>query len=442
VEREVRYARNGEVSLAYTVVGDGPIDLVYSPGIWSNLDVMWEEPRWARFLDRLASFSRLIVFDMRGIGLSDLGDEPPVLEVQMDDLRAVLDAAGCERPVLFGGARGGAMTLLFAGSYPERTRALVLYAPIVKTVRGPDWPYGRTEEEQHVFFRRFVTEMGTGRNLDLQGPSGLSDPAFVRWWARFERLVASPARFRQIAGVLAGIDVRSVAPSVQAPALVLNRTGDRTSDFRQGRWLASQIPGARFVELEGDDHIAFLGNADAIVDEIEEFLTGVRPAPDSDRVLATVLFTDIVGSTSRAATLGDRAWRELLERHHAVVRAELGRFRGREVDTAGDGFMAAFDGPARAIRCALAVVAGVRRLGLEVRAGIHTGECEQTGSRLTGIAVHTAARVAATAGAGEVLVSSTVRDLVAGSGISFVEAGVHELKGVPGTWHLFRAEAS
>jgi class 3 adenylate cyclase len=333
------------------------------------------------------------------------------------------------------------MTLLFAGSYPERTRALVLYAPIVKTVRGPDWPYGRTEEEQHVFFRRFVTEMGTGRNLDLQGPSGLSDPAFVRWWARFERLVASPARFRQIAGVLAGIDVRSVAPSVQAPALVLNRTGDRTSDFRQGRWLASQIPGARFVELEGDDHIAFLGNADAIVDEIEEFLTGVRPAPDSDRVLATVLFTDIVGSTSRAATLGDRAWRELLERHHAVVRAELGRFRGREVDTAGDGFMAAFDGPARAIRCAQAVVAGVRGLGLEVRAGIHTGECEQTGSRLTGIAVHTAARVAATAGPGEVLVSSTVRDLVAGSGISFVEAGVHELKGVPGTRQLFRTEA-
>jgi class 3 adenylate cyclase/pimeloyl-ACP methyl ester carboxylesterase len=439
VRGEVRYARNGDVSIAYQIVGDGPIDLVYAPGIWSNLDVMWEEPRWARFLERLASFSRLIMFDMRGIGLSDLGDEPPVLEVQMDDLRAVMDAAGCDRPALFGGARGGAMTLLFAGSHPERTRALVLYAPVVKTVSGPDWPYGRTEEGQREFRRRFVAEMGTAQNLDLQGPSGERDPSFVAWWARFERLVASPGRFREIAGVLSGIDVRSVVSSVQAPTLVVHRSGDRITDMRQGQWVASQIPGARFVPLDGEDHIPFLGDADAIVDEIEEFLTGVRPAPDSDRVLATVLFTDIVGSTSRATAMGDRAWRELLERHHAVVRAELARFRGREVDTAGDGFMAAFDGPARAIRCARAVVAGVHGLGLEVRAGIHTGECEQTGERLAGIAVHTAARVAATAGAGEVLVSSTVRDLVAGSGIVFEDAGAHELKGVPGIWQLFRA---
>jgi class 3 adenylate cyclase len=309
----------------------------------------------------------------------------------------------------------------------------------VKTVASADWPYGRTPDEQREFFRRFVAEMGSGRNLDLQGPSGEGDPSFVRWWARFERLVASPARFREIAKVLGGVDVRSIVSSVQAPTLVVHRTGDRIGDVRQARWLASQIPGARLAELPGEDHIAFLGDADAIVDEIEEFLTGVRPAPESDRVLATVLFTDIVGSTERAASLGDRAWRELLDRHHAVVRRALVQFRGREVDTAGDGFMAAFDGPARAIRCALEICSGVRDLGLEVRAGIHTGECEQSGSRLTGIAVHTAARVAATAGQGEVLVSSTVRDLVAGSGISFDDAGAHELKGVPGTWQLFRA---
>jgi len=250
VDREVRYARNGDVHLAYQVVGDGPIDLVYAPGIWSNLDVMWDEPRWARFLERLASFSRLILFDMRGIGLSDMGDEPPVLEVQMDDLRAVMDAAGSERAAVFGGARGGAMMLLFWGSYPERTRSLVLYAPVVKTVRGPDWPYGRTPEEQEAFARRFVAEMGTGRNLDLQGPSGAGDAVFVQWWARFERLVASPRRFP-------GVDVRSIVPNVQAPTLVLQRRGDRITDLGQARWIASTIPGGRLVALEGDDHIPF-----------------------------------------------------------------------------------------------------------------------------------------------------------------------------------------
>jgi class 3 adenylate cyclase len=441
VDRTVRYARNGDVHLAYQVIGDGAIDLVYAPGIWSNLEVMWEEPRWARFLERLASFSRLILFDMRGIGLSDLGDEPPVLEVQMDDLRAVMDAAGAERAAIFGGARGGAMTLLFAGSYPERTRWLILYAPIVKTVRAEDWPYGRTAEEQQEFATRFLREMGTGQNLALQGPTATDDDAFVRWWARFERLVASPSRFREIARVLAGVDVRSVVPSVQAPTLVLHRTGDLIADVGQSKWTASQIPGARLVELEGVDHVPFLGDADAIVDEIEEFLTGVRPAPESDRILATVLFTDIVGSTARAAALGDRAWRDVLERHHALVRGLLAQHRGREVDTAGDGFMAAFDGPARAIRCAQAIAGGVRALGLEIRAGLHTGECEQMGERLSGIAVHIAARVAAAAGAGEVLASGTVRDLVAGSGIRFEDRGVHELKGVPGERPLYRVES-
>ncbi|MDP9343263.1 MAG: adenylate/guanylate cyclase domain-containing protein [Actinomycetota bacterium] len=440
MDRTVHYARNGDVHLAYQVVGDGPVDLVYAPGIWSNLDVMWEEPRWARFLERLASFSRLILFDMRGIGLSDRGREPPVLELQMDDVRAVMDAAGSERAAVFGGARGAAMTLLFAASYPDRTRWLVLYAPVVRTLRSPDWPYGRTPEEMTAFYERFVAEMGTGANLDLQGPLGLQEPAFVKWWARFERLVASPGDFREIATILGQIDVRRVVPSVQAPTLVLHRTGDIISDVGQGRWIAEHIPDARLVELEGNDHLPFLGDQDAIVDEIQEFLTGVRPAPDSDRVLATVLFTDIVGSTELASTLGDRAWRDRLERHHAVVRGALAQYRGREVDTAGDGFMAAFDGPARAIRCARAIVEGVRELGLEVRAGIHTGECEQMGDRLGGIAVHTAARVAAAAQPGEVLVSGTVRDLVAGSGIRFLDRGEHELKGVPGRWALYRPE--
>ena len=437
VERTVRYARNGEVHIAWTVVGDGPIDLVYTTGIWSNLDVMWEEPRWARYLDRLASFSRLIVFDMRGVGLSDRGPEPPFLELQMDDVRAVMDAARSETAAVFGGARGGAMTMLFAATYPERVRALILYGAMAKTVRSADYPYGKTEEQQRAFFDRFVSEMGTVENLDLQGPSGLEDPRFKRWWARFERLVATPAAYRELAAILSDLDVRAVLPSIQAPTLVLHRTGDRITPVDQAHYLAKTIPNAKLVEVPGIDHVPFLGDQDAIVDEMEEFLTGARPAPATDRVLATVLFTDIVGSTEQAARLGDRRWRELLEQHHAMVRRKLDRFRGREVDTAGDGFMAAFDGPARAIRCALAIIEAVRPLGLEIRAGIHTGECEQIGGKLGGIAVHIAARVATAAPAGEVLVSQTVKDLVAGSGIAFEDRGTQQLKGVTEPWRLF-----
>ena len=439
MEREIRYARNGDVHIAYTVVGDGPIDLVYTAGIWSNLDVMWDEPRWGRYLDRLASFSRLIVFDMRGVGLSDRGREPPLLELQMDDVRAVMDAAGSETAAVFGGARGGAMTMLFAATYPDRVRALILYGALAKTVRSADYPYGKTEEQQRAFFARFVSEMGTGENLDLQGPSGLEDPGFKPWWARFERLVATPAAYRELAAIFSDLDIRAVLPSIQAPTLVLHRTGDRIIPVDQAHYLAKTIPNAKLVELPGIDHVPFLGDQDAIVDEMEEFLTGVRPAPGTDRVLATVLFTDIVGSTEQAASLGDRRWRELLEQHHTMVRRELNRFRGREVDTAGDGFMAAFDGPARAIRCAVAIIKAVRPLGLEIRAGIHTGECEQIGEKLGGIAVHIAARVATAAPPGGVLVSQTVKDLVAGSGILFEDRGTHQLKGVPDPWRLFAA---
>ena len=430
-----RYALSGGEYIAYQVLGDGPVDLVYTPGIWSNLDVMWEWPSWGTFLLKLASFSRLILFDMRGVGLSDRGREPPTLELQMDDVGAVMDAAGSENAVVFGGARGAAMTMLFAASHPERTRALILYAPIARSLRAPDWPYGRSEREQQEFFDRFTKEMGTAQNLDLQGPS--HDPAFRRWWARFERLGASPGAWRELQEIMGQLDVRRVLSHIQVPTLVLHRSGDRVVDVNQGRAVAERIPGARFVELEGIDHIPFLGDADQIIAEVEEFVTGSRSTFEPDRLLATVLFTDIVESTSTAVSVGDRRWRQLLDEHHRLVRDELRRHRGREVDNAGDGFLATFDGPGRAIACALAIGKRVHALGLQIRAGVHTGEVEMMGDRIGGVAVHIGARVAARADAGQVLVSRTVVDLVAGSSLTFEDRGEHELKGIPGKWRLF-----
>jgi pimeloyl-ACP methyl ester carboxylesterase len=439
VEREVHYAVKDGVHIAYTVVGDGPVDVIYTPGIWSNLDVMWEEPRWARFLNRLASFSRLIVFDMRGVGLSDRGSGPPFLESQMDDISAVMQAARSETAVIFGGARGGAMSMLFAATHPDRVRALVLYAAVAKTVRSANFPHGKSEQDQQVFFDRFVTEMGTGRNLDLQGPDGLDDPHFVRWWARFERLVATPSAYRELAVIFNDLDIRAVLPSIQAPTLVLQRVGDRITPVSQARFLAATIPDARLVELPGEDHIPFLGDGDAVVDEVEEFVTGTRPAPDSDRFLSTVLFTDIVGSTERQATMGDRAWRDMVLAHHGLVRDALQRWRGVENDTSGDGFYATFDGPARAVRCALEVADRVRDLGIEIRAGVHTGECEVVDGKCGGIAVAIGARISALAGPSQILVSQTVKDLVTGSGLAFADYGEHTLKGLPEGWHLFDA---
>jgi class 3 adenylate cyclase len=438
VDRPTRYAINGDVHIAYQAFGEGPIDLIYTSGIWSNLEIMWEWPAWARYLERLASFTRLILFDMRAVGLSDRGSQPPILELQADDVRAVMDAVGCESGAVYGGARGAAAAMMFAASYPERVRALVLYAPVAKTVRSPDWPYAKTEEEQRAFYDRFVSEMGTGENLEVQGPS--HDERFKKWWARFERLVATPGAYLELARIFTELDVRQVLPAIQSPTLVLHRTEDRVVPVGQGRAVAERIRNARFIELPGMDHIPFLGDWELLVAEIEEFLTGDRSVPEPDRVLATVLFTDIVGSTEMAATLGDRAWKELLSDHHALVRRHLATFRATERGTAGDGFMASFDGPARAIRCAQAVVESVRSLGIQVRAGVHTGECELVETGLAGIAVHIAARVAAAAGPGEVLVSSTVRDLVAGSGIRFSDTGRHSLKGVPEEWRLYRAD--
>jgi pimeloyl-ACP methyl ester carboxylesterase len=436
---ETKYAAAPDgTSIAYQVVGDGPVDLVYASGIWSNVEVMWEEPRWAHFLERLASFSRLILFDMRGVGLSDRGPQPPVLELQQDDVGAVLDAAGSTSAVVFGGARAGTMAMVFAATHPDRTDALILYAPVAKTVSTPDFPYGRSPEEQENFNERFVREVGTGRNLALQAPSVAGDEHFSRWWARFERLVASPSAYDELGRILTDLDVRSVLPAIRVPTLVLQRTEDKIVSAGQGSYVAEHIHGARFVLLPGVDHVPFIGDADAILDEVEEFVTGARPTPEADRILATVLFTDIVGSTALQASRGDQGWREIVERHHAVVRSLLARFGGEEQDTAGDGFYARFDGPARAIRCAGEIVRGVRPIGIEVRAGIHTGECELIDGKCGGLSVSIGARVASKAGPSEVLVSQTVKDLVAGSGLTFEDAGEHDLKGVPDRWRLYR----
>ena len=432
---ETRYAKSGDVNIAYQVVGEGAIDLVLVPGFVSHLELDWEEPRYAHFLDRLSSFSRLIRFDKRGTGLSDRPGGLPDLETRMDDVRAVLDAVGSERTTLFGYSEGGPMSILFAGSYPERTTALVLYGTYAKR-RDPDedYPWAPTWEVRQAYAEEVERDWGWEADMHRMSPS--ADEAMARWWAARARAAASPGAARDLILMNSQIDVRALLPAIRVPTLVLHRSGDLDSRPEEGRYIAERIPGARFVELAGDDHLPSI-RADEIVDEVEEFLTGMRRGPDPGRILATVLFTDIVGSTERAVALGDRRWRDLLVAHHTAVRRELERFRGREVDTAGDGFLATFDGPARAIRCAQSVVTGASELGLEVRAGVHTGECEIVGEKVAGIAVHVGARVAAAAGPGEVLVSGTVKDLVAGSGIEFEDRGERELKGLPERRRLY-----
>ena len=434
-----RYARSGDVHIAYQVSGGGPLDLVYIPGFVSHLEYAWEYPASARFLERLGSFARLIRFDKRGTGLSDRVGVVPTLEQRMDDVRIVMDAVGSERAALFGISEGGPMSFLFAATYPERTTALVICGSYARRAWAPDHPFGRTDTEWASLLEVMERQWGGPMGVDIWAPSAVGDERFKEWWANFLRLAASPGAALAVMRMNAEIDVRHVLPAVRVPTLILHRVGDRIVPVEHARDLARRIPGAKLVVLSGDDHAPMVGDVDALADEIEEFLTGVRPG-DSDRILATVLFTDIVGSTERAVELGDRRWRELLAQHHGSVRRELGRFRGREIDTAGDGFLAAFDGPARGIRCACAIADGARRLGLEVRAGLHTGECETLGDKLSGVAVHIGARVAALASPGEVLVSSTVRDLVAGSGLRFASRGAHPLKGIPGEWPLFAVE--
>jgi class 3 adenylate cyclase len=438
---ETRYAKSGDVNVAYQVVGEGPFDLIWVPGWISNVEESWEVPEYAHFLRRLAAFSRLILFDKRGTGLSDRvsNDRLPTLEERMDDVRAVLEATGSERAAVFGASEGGNLSVLFAATYPERVRALVLLAVYAKRLRTPDYPWAPTAEERERESEMLEREWGGEMDVSELAPGAADDPALMQRIATFFRRSASPGAAVALNRMNTAIDTRAVLPTISAPTLVLHRTGDLNVKVEEGRWIAGQIPGAKFLELPGDDHLAWTGDTDAVLDEVEEFLTGVRRAPQLDRVLATVLFTDIVGSTERVTQLGDRRWRELLDEHHRLVRRELERYRGQEVDTAGDGFLSTFDGPARAIRCARAIADSVRSLGFEIRAGLHTGEVELQGSRIAGIAVHTAARVVSLAQPGEILVSSTVKDLVAGSDIAFVARGERELKGVPGTWQLYAA---
>ena len=434
---ETRYARSGDVNIAYQVVGDGPRDLVYVPGWISNVELNWDEPSHAHVLERLARFSRLILFDKRGTGLSDPVplDLLPPLEERMDDVRAVLDAVGSEQTAVFGFSEGGLMSVLFAATYPERVTALILYGTFAKRISSPDYPWAPKPDARTREIEQLERDWATRMDLDQLAPS--EDDAFKQRLATYFRRSASPGAAVALMRMNTQIDVREVLPTIQAPTLVMHRTHDRDVNVEEGRWIAAQIPGAKYVELPGDSHTLWAGNTDEIVDEIEEFLTGARSPRDTDRVLATVLFTDIAGSTERAAQLGDARWRELLAAHHATVRRQLGRYRGRELDTAGDGFFAAFAGPARAIRCACAIRDDVRALDLQVRAGLHTGECELVDGKVGGIAVHIGARVASLATAGEVLVSSTVKDLVAGSGIEFDDRGEHRLKGIPEPWRVF-----
>lgn len=440
MQPETRYAKSGGVNIAYQVIGDAPLNLVLVPGWVSHLEYAWEEPLHARFLHRLAAFSRLIRFDKRGTGLSDRVAEPPTLEQRMDDVRAVMDAVGIEQAAVFGYSEGGSMSALFAATYPRRTTALVMFGTFAKRIWAPDYPWAPTPEERRKFFEAIETGWGGVVDIATLAPSVADDERFKQWFAGYLRRGASPGAALALARMNTEIDIRHVLPTIRVPTLVLHRTGDLDAKVDEGRYIATRIPGAKFVELPGADHLPYVGDADAILDGVEEFLTGVRHPPEPDRVLATVFFADIVGSTEQAARLGDRRWRALLEDYQALVRRELDRHRGRVLDTAGDGVFAAFDGPARAIRCACAIRDAVRALGVEIRAGLHTGECEIIGAKLGGIAVHIGAKITGHAGPGEVLGSHTVKDLVAGSGLRFRDRGVHVLKGVPGEWRLFAVD--
>ncbi len=439
MEAAIQYAKSGEVNIAYQVTGEGLFDLVLVSGFVSHLDYDWQYPPSTQLLERLGSFSRLIRFDKRGTGLSDRAVGLPDFETRMDDVRAVMDAVGSERAALFGYSEGGPLAILFAATYPERVRALALYGTYAKR-SGPvgDYPWCETAEERAGYATAVEREWGVAADLSRMAPS--ADESFTRWWMARARAAASPGSARDLVLMNSQADVRHVLPAVQAPTQVIHRVGDRDARVEEGRYIAAHVPGARFVELPGDTHVPFW-EPDELVDEIEEFLTGVRGTHMGDRVLATILFTDLVGSTERLGALGDHAWAQLLARHHQLVRHELARFGGEEIDTAGDGFLALFDGPARAIRCALAIRDGLAELGLDVRAGIHTGEVERPrGGAPRGISVHTGARIAAAASAGEVLVSATTRDLVAGAGLVFADHGEIELKGV-GVRRLFIATA-
>jgi class 3 adenylate cyclase/pimeloyl-ACP methyl ester carboxylesterase len=451
VRPQTRYARSGDVYIGYQVFGDGPFDLVVVPGALSNVEYGWELESWREYYGELASFARVLLFDKRGTGISDPVVGTPTLEDRMDDVRALMDAVGSERAALMGSSDGGGLAALFAATYPERTAALVLYGPVVRARWAPDFPWGRKEGDvPPEIGARYASPESIEAEIANFIPSRQGDSEFARWLSAYVRLSASPTTNAALIRMNLEIDVRSALSAIRAPTLVLHRspTGERSfgplmlMDAAASRYVAERIPGARFAELPPGNGPVWAGDFADYVSHVREFLDDAwRDAAwepsEPERVLATVLFTDIIGSTVLAADLGDARWREILQQHHALIRRQLTRFRGHEVDTAGDGFFASFDGPARAVRCACAITDAVRELGIEVRAGLHAGECELIDGKVGGVAVHIGARVAGTAEPGEVRVSSTVKDLVAGSGLEFEERGTHELKGIPGEWQLF-----
>ena len=436
---ETQYAKSGEVHIAYQVIGEGPLDLVLVPGFVSHLEANWHSPVKERFLRKLASFSRLILFDKRGTGLSDRSSELFSLEQRMDDVRAVMDAVGSERASLFGISEGGPMSILFAATYPERTNALVMYGTYAKRAWSDDYPYGWKAEQWDSFFQNVEKNWGTplGVDLDIWAPSVSHDEYVRQQVAKSLREAASPGAVKAIMLMNREIDVREILPTVHTPTLIAHRVGDRNIDIGHARYMSEHIPDARLLELPGEDHMLWIGDNDVLLGEIEEFLTGVRQEYEPERVLLTALFTDIVNSTEQANEMGDTKWRHLLARHNELIRAQLEQFRGREVATTGDGFFAVFDGPARAIRCGKSIQDAISKMGIAIRAGVHTGECEVLENGYAGIAVHICSRVMQYASPKEVLVTSTVKDLVAGSGLEFIDRGVYTLKGVPDSWQLY-----
>lgn len=438
---ETHYTLSDGVNIAYQVVGDGPIDLVLVPGWVSNIEVFWEEPKVSRFLRRLAEFSRLILFDKRGTGLSDRGTDTPTLEERMDDVRAVMDTVGSQQTALLGYSEGGPMCAMFAATYPERTIGLIMIGSYARRTRMPDYPFGPTPAERDKFIDSLALDWPNDSLLDERAPSAVGDARFASWWTRFLRMGASPGAAAALTRANSEIDVRHVLPTIQVPALVLHAKGDRVIEVGEGRHIADNIPGAKFIEIDSDDHLPWLVGADDILRSIEEFLTGERSKRVRERVLSTIMFTDIVGSTQMAAKRGDRDWRDLREAHDSLIRRELASFNGTEINTTGDGFVMAFDGPARAVRCAGAVRETVTGIGIKIRAGIHTGECELVRGEYSGMALHIAARIADLAPSREIIVSRTVKDLVAGSGLDFKDFGIHALKGVPDDWQLYRVQS-
>jgi len=437
VDAGISYTKSRGLSIAYAVRGEGPIDLVVVPGFVSHLEAGLGQPAIGNFVRRLSSFARTIVFDKAGTGLSDPVEDATTLEERMEDLVAVLDAVGVERVALFGVSEGAPMCALFAATHPERTRALIMYGSYAKGIAAEGYPWAPVREQVELGSELIEEEWGTGIFLDVYAPSRADDPEFARWWAQYQRLAASPGMAKAVARLAAEIDIREVLPAISVPTLVLHRSGDLLWPVEGAEFVSQQIEGSRFVVIDGIDHFPFVGDTDALLSEVETFLTGSRAEPHPERQLLTVLFTDIVDSTKRGAELGDRRWRELLEGHDEVVRDRLDRFRGQEVKTTGDGFLATFDSPTRAVECAAAIRTSVQQLGLELRAGLHTGECEVSRGDVAGVAVHIASRIQAAAQPGQILVSNTVRELLAGSGLTLVDEGMHELKGLDGSWSLF-----